>query len=75
MRTNTLLFVILPILALTVQFFIARAIAKLAVRKGQSYPLFFWLSFLVSWFVMLIVALVLPEKSADSTNQQHSDAI
>ncbi len=39
-----------------VYIWVASAIANMAERKGRSWPLFFWLAFLVSWVIMLIIA-------------------
>jgi hypothetical protein len=39
--------------------FVSIAIANAARNKGQSWALFFWLSFLVNWFIMLIVMLII----------------
>jgi O-antigen/teichoic acid export membrane protein len=56
------------VIGLAIQFFIARAIAKYAAKKGFDYNLFFWLSFLVSWLIMLIVALASSPKTPAAPN-------
>ncbi len=63
----TLNFIIIAI-ATVIQFFIARAIAKYAAKKGLNYNLYFWLSFLVSWLIMLIVALAAQPTQYEKTN-------
>lgn len=64
-------FLITVLVVLGINFLIAYAIAQEAKRKGRSWALFFWLSFLVSWFVMLIVLLLI--KPEDNTASQNDD--
>lgn len=56
-------------LGLVFDFFMARYIGKVAQRKGKSYWIFFWLTF-VSWLVMLIIVLVLPEKPGSNSKPE-----
>ena len=61
------LFVVLLLIILIVQFFIARAIANLAKRKGRSWAAFFWLSFLVSPIIMWIIAATISPIAGSAT--------
>jgi hypothetical protein len=54
------------IIYVVILLFISIAIANAARNKGQSWALFFWLSFLVNWFIMLIVMLFIKKDPSQS---------
>ncbi len=49
----------LVVLTWAISMWVSLPIAALAVRKGRSWPLFYWLSALVSPVIMLIIAAVI----------------
>ena len=71
--TGLLLLIVLVVVVvlLVVQLSIATAISNIAERKGRSKRAFFWLSFLVSWLVMLIIVVTLPENNQTKLENQN----
>ena len=53
------------ILAVILNLVIAWFVAGFAAKRGHSWPLYFWFGFLVSWLLMLILALALPQKTTN----------
>jgi hypothetical protein len=59
--SDPMFFVIVSILALTMNILIGILIANAAQRKGRSWAAFFWLSLIAGWLIMaIVVAAIAP---------------
>jgi hypothetical protein len=69
--SDPMFFVVVSILALTMNVLIGFLIANAAQRKGRSWAAFFWLSLAAGWLIMaIVVAAIAPLSANTSLNDQ-----
>lgn len=70
MNTGAVVGIVVAVVAIVINFFIAALIARAAEEKGRNFTAFFWLSFLFSWVIGAIVLALLPPLDAAGSNQK-----